>query len=329
MQLSLAGEQQLVGLRVAGVVDRGILLVQPVHRAADLVLVAAALRLDRVRQHGLRELDFGDLHLRALLREHVIGARVLQLRDRAEIACLQFRYLRLRLALQHQEVAEPLRAVARLVMDVAVLFERAGGDAQHRDATGERVGNRLPHERGVRRGVGRLDAGRLAARVNRRKLALGRRRDVGDDRVEQRLDPDHVESGRADERENLPGDRGRAQPLCQLLLREGALREERLHQPLVGLGHHLDQLFAGARRPLDQRRGHVALGHLAAAVGGKCQRLHAYEVDDTREPALLADRELDRDDLARAVAVQRLERALQARALAFQPVDGDDARKVE
>ena len=58
-----------MGLRVAGVVDRRVLFLEPVHRAADLVLVAAALRLDRVGQHGLRELDRRDLHLRALLGE--------------------------------------------------------------------------------------------------------------------------------------------------------------------------------------------------------------------------------------------------------------------
>ena len=57
MELALPGEQQLVGLRVAAVVDRRVFLFEPVHRAADLVLVAAALGLDRVGQHRLRETD--------------------------------------------------------------------------------------------------------------------------------------------------------------------------------------------------------------------------------------------------------------------------------
>ena len=48
VQLALAGEQQLLGLRIAAVADRRILFLEAVHRGADLVLVAAALRLDRV-----------------------------------------------------------------------------------------------------------------------------------------------------------------------------------------------------------------------------------------------------------------------------------------
>ena len=50
VQLALAGEQQLVRLRIARVADRRILFVQPLHRRADLVLVVPALRLDRVRR---------------------------------------------------------------------------------------------------------------------------------------------------------------------------------------------------------------------------------------------------------------------------------------
>ena len=56
VQLSLAGEQQLLGLRIAAVADRRVLFLEPVHRRADLVLVAAALRLDRVGEHRLGEL---------------------------------------------------------------------------------------------------------------------------------------------------------------------------------------------------------------------------------------------------------------------------------
>ena len=53
------GEQQLVRLRIARVADRRVFFAQPLHRRADLVLVAAALRLDRVGEHRLRELIGG------------------------------------------------------------------------------------------------------------------------------------------------------------------------------------------------------------------------------------------------------------------------------
>ena len=108
-ELALAGEQQLVGLRIARVADARILFLQAVHRGADLVLVAAALRLDRVREHRLGERDRRrSVNADALVGEHVVGLRVLQLGDGAEVAGLELRHVRLRLALQQQQVAEPL-----------------------------------------------------------------------------------------------------------------------------------------------------------------------------------------------------------------------------
>ena len=59
VKLSLAREQQLLRLRIAAVADRRILLLEPMHRRADLVFVAAALRLDGVRQHRLRDISSG------------------------------------------------------------------------------------------------------------------------------------------------------------------------------------------------------------------------------------------------------------------------------
>ena len=61
VHLSLAGEQQLVGLRIALVLDGRILFLEPMHRRADLVFIAAALRLDRVGEHRLREGDLLDV----------------------------------------------------------------------------------------------------------------------------------------------------------------------------------------------------------------------------------------------------------------------------
>src|SRR5437773_35884 len=79
-----------------------------VPRVADLVLVAAVLRLDRVGQDRLAELDRRETHRVRLVAEDVVGQRVLQLRDRAEIAGFDLGHDRLRLALQQHQVAEPL-----------------------------------------------------------------------------------------------------------------------------------------------------------------------------------------------------------------------------
>ena len=66
VRLPLAGEQQLLGLRVAGVADGRVFFLQPVQRRADLLLVAAALRLDRVRDDRLGERDRRHLIVDAL-----------------------------------------------------------------------------------------------------------------------------------------------------------------------------------------------------------------------------------------------------------------------
>ena len=67
VQLSLTGEQQLVGLRVARVADARVLLAQPLHGGADLVLVAAALRLDGIGEHRFGERDRRHLDRGALV----------------------------------------------------------------------------------------------------------------------------------------------------------------------------------------------------------------------------------------------------------------------
>ena len=86
VRLSLPGEQQLLRLRIAVVADRRVFLLQPVQRGADLLLVAAALRLDRVGEHRLRELDGRHGERYALVDQHVARLCFLQLRDGAEVA---------------------------------------------------------------------------------------------------------------------------------------------------------------------------------------------------------------------------------------------------
>ncbi len=116
VQLALSGQQQLLGLRIAAVLDRRILFLEPVHRRADLVLVAARLRLDRVREHRFGERDGRKGDRARLVAERVVGQRVLELRHGAEVAGLDLRHVRLRLALEQRDVAEPFLAVARLVV---------------------------------------------------------------------------------------------------------------------------------------------------------------------------------------------------------------------
>ena len=134
VQLALSRQQQLLGLRIAAVADRRVFFLEAVHRRADLVFVAAALRLDGVGEHRLGKLERRERDRIGLVAERVVGERVLQLGDGAEIAGLDLRDGRLRLALQQLEMAEPLRRVLGLVVDGRIGFQRARDDAKHRDA---------------------------------------------------------------------------------------------------------------------------------------------------------------------------------------------------
>ena len=100
VELALAREQRFLGLRIAAVVDGRILLLQPVERRADLVLVAARLRLDGVGENRLGERQRRERERRLLVGERVAGLRFLQLGDGAEVAGLQLGHLGVGLALQ-------------------------------------------------------------------------------------------------------------------------------------------------------------------------------------------------------------------------------------
>ena len=93
VQLALAGEQQFVGLRIAVVVDGAVLFLQPMHRRADLVFVAAALRLDRVGEHRFGKRDRREGNAGGLVGDGVVGPRVLELGDCAEVAGFELRHV--------------------------------------------------------------------------------------------------------------------------------------------------------------------------------------------------------------------------------------------
>src|SRR6185436_3124796 len=80
VRLTLAGNEQFLGLRIARVVDRRVFFLQPVKRSADLLLVAPALRLDRVRDDRLRKLGAGERKRDRLVRQQIICLALLQLR---------------------------------------------------------------------------------------------------------------------------------------------------------------------------------------------------------------------------------------------------------
>ena len=109
----------------------------------------------------------------------------------------------------------------------------------------------------------------VAVGVDGGEPALGRRRDEGHDGVEQRLRADRPQSGGAHERKKLAGRGRRAQARRELVLRQCAVGEERVHQLFVGLGDHLDEPGPRLGGPVGHRRGDFAFGHLASPLNVK------------------------------------------------------------
>ena len=124
---------------------------------------------------------------------------------------------------------------------------------------------------------------------------------------------------------NLPEAVAARSPEIELLLRQRAGLEELLHQRLVGFGDHLDERFARARGIGRHVSGDIRLGELAAAVRQKYVGLLRDEIDDAAERFFFADRQLNGNDRPAQRGVNRLERAFEARALAVEAIDDDQA----
>jgi hypothetical protein len=263
------------------------------------------------------------------LSPSVVGQRVFQLRDRAEVAGFDFGHAGLRLTLEQQEMAEALGEIAGLVVTVRIGLERAGHDAEHRDATREWIRDRLPHERPRRRSVVGSARRFRAILADRAKRPVKWRRQVGEHRVEERLDA-HVQRGRrADQREDFSGQRGGAQAGDQFVVGQRAGLEEFLHQCFVVLGDHLDQHLARRVDVGDHLCRQRCLGELAALVGLEDPRLAGHEVDDALEASLDADWQLDRRHRPAARLAQRRQRPVEARAFAIQAVHHDQSRQFQ
>ena len=71
--------------------------------------------------------------------------------------------------------------------------------------------------------------------------------------------------------------------------------------------------------------GDVGLAELAAAIGQKHIGFQRHEIDDAAERFFFANRQLNRNDGAAERGVNRLQRALEAGALAIEAIDDDQA----
>ncbi len=264
-----------------------------------------------------------------LVAEEIARLRVFQLGHGAKVAGPDLGHVGRRLSLQKRQVAEPLGDVAREVVQRRVRLHGAGDDPEHRDPSGERIRDRLPHEDRGRATVGRLHGDALVGALRGgAERPLRRRRHEGKDCVEQRLHADVRHRRGADEREDPPRGDAALESVDQFLLRESPGLEELLHQGIVGFGDHLDERVARGLCLGRKLVGYRPFRRLAAAVGRKRPALQRDEIDDAAEVFLLSDRNLHRNHRAAEDAAQRVEGAAKVGSLTIETAQDDEPRRV-
>src|SRR5271155_4163302 len=163
VHLTGARQNDVVRLRVAMHLEREIFFDQLLQRRRRLLLVTLGLWANGERDNavGTRQRRHHE-HGRLLVAQSVAGGGVFQLGDGDDFAGDRARDRRLLLALEAQQLAEALLRFARRVEDAGIGRSAARNDAEDGELAGERIDNRLEHERGEpRRRIGRT-ANRLA-----------------------------------------------------------------------------------------------------------------------------------------------------------------------
>ncbi len=181
-----------------------------------------------------------------------------------------------------EDAADALLAARGRVEDVRAGLEHAGVDAEVRELADERVGHDLEGERAERLVEARLALDLVAGlRVGARDGALvERRRQVVDDRVEQRLDALVLErraaqDGRDREVERARADRGAQRRGVDLLV-----LEVRHHDVVVVIGDGLDQVVAAPAAAAASSAGISRSSHVSPIESVVADRLALDEVDD-------------------------------------------------
>ncbi len=160
MGLAGAGDEELVGLRIAEEADEQVLFHELVDGGGELVFVGAGLGLDGVGHGGLGEPGQFDLDVAALDAESVAGEGIAQLGHGAEVAGVELEDFDCLAALHDRQVREALLAAAGVVLDGGVVFDDAADDLEEADAACEGVAHGLEDDHGGGLAVGDFPEGR-------------------------------------------------------------------------------------------------------------------------------------------------------------------------
>src|SRR5207245_11010233 len=153
MALTESTDERLSQLAVELVVEGGILFVQLVEPGGELVLLAPLLHLDGHRDHRFGERDLREHEPLVLGRQRVVGVRVTQLGDNADVAGVQLGNLEPVLAHGAAQVIELLGEFAWSIPDILPVPDRAGKNPKQGHVTHVRLGDSLEDLRGQWAGV--------------------------------------------------------------------------------------------------------------------------------------------------------------------------------
>src|SRR5262245_18560971 len=328
VKLAHALEDGLAGLLVGRDPERGVLGHQLGERDAELLLVGLGLRLDRDLDHRIGELHLLQDHLLLRIAQRVAGAHVLEARQRDDVTGIGFLDVLAIVRVHQQHAADALLPLLGRVHHAGAAFEPTGIDAAEGDGADEGIVHDLEGEHRQRLAVGRVAHDLVALAVDALdRRHVERRRQIVDDRVEQRLNALVLEGGAAQHRKECTGDHGLADELLEGRLVGLLALEIGGRRVIIELDRGLDQLFAiflGLMEHVGRYVDVVIVGAEILVVPHHA--LHAHQIDDALELLLGADRKLDRYRLGAEPINDVLEALEEVRADLVHLVGEDDAR---
>src|SRR6266513_1176405 len=331
VQLAHAVDERLPRLVVARHAEGGVLEREPRERHRELLLVDARLRLDRDRDHRLREGHRLEHDRLAGVAEGIARRRDLEADGGGDVAGGDALDRFLLVRVHAEEATHALLLVLGRVVHAGARLQRARVHPQEDELADVLVTHDLERQRGERRVVGRRPLlRRLGVRVDplHRRDVEGRRQ-VVDDRVQQRLDALVLERRAADHGEELQRDRALADGRADLVGADRLAPDVLPHEVLVHLGERLDHLLPVLLRLLPQVRGDLDLPVLLAERLVVLVPDERRLVDEVHEPTVLvltAHRDLDRHRMGAEPVAQHVEALVVVGADPVHLVDVDEPR---
>ena len=305
--------------------DRGILVLGIVENLTQLLLVALLLALNGSTVARLGEGDRLDRHHIGSSREGIVGLRALELHGATDVTSRELGYLHTVLTSYGEELRDLLLVLRAGIHHLATLGQLTADHTEIGDLANVLLNLALEDEcHGGSRLVG-YDLGTLG---REECGSLQRARSDIDDELHQTLRTDVALTAGAEDRHHLAVGHTNLQTGADIVLRQSALLEVELHEGLIVLGGHLDQLAVQLLRLLQLLGGNLELLAVTVVVL-EAVHLHEQHIDEGTELGTLVYGILYDDGLHARSGLDRLIGSLERRLVAIELVDDTNNGLVE